>query len=74
MGQTKPRKRGGGRAGNANRRGTASIEQMPWRVPVITDRPTEPLDEGELGLPAASGVDLGTEMLRKLQGDVPDAS
>ena len=46
MGQTKPRKRGGGRAGNANRRGTASIEQMPWRVPVITDRPTEPLDEG----------------------------
>jgi len=38
------RRRGGGRAGAATRRGTAVIEQMPWRVPVNTDRPTEPLD------------------------------
>ncbi|MCR9125151.1 MAG: trimethylamine methyltransferase family protein [Rhodobacteraceae bacterium] len=37
------RKRGGGRAGNAARRGGAVIEQMPWRVPVNIDRPTEPL-------------------------------
>ena len=37
------RRRGGGRAGAANRRGTAVIEQMPWRIPVNTDRPTEPL-------------------------------
>ena len=39
----KTRRRGGGRAGAANRRGTAAIEQMPWRIPVNTDRPTEPL-------------------------------
>ncbi len=38
-----PRRRGGGRAGNAARRGQASISQMPWRIPVNTDRPTEPL-------------------------------
>ncbi len=38
------RKRGGGRAGNATRRGTAAIDQMPWRIPVNTDAPTEPLD------------------------------
>ena len=42
---SRPRRRGGGRAGNATRRGTASIDQMPWRIPVNTDRPTEPLDE-----------------------------
>jgi trimethylamine--corrinoid protein Co-methyltransferase len=41
-----PRKRrGGGRAGAATRRGSAAIEQMPWHLPVNTDRPTEPLDE-----------------------------
>lgn len=39
------RKRGGGRAGNAERRGTAVIEQMPWRLPRNMDRPTEPLTE-----------------------------
>ncbi len=37
------RRRGGGRAGNAARRGTATIDQMPWRIPVNTDRPIEPL-------------------------------
>ncbi|WGW05593.1 trimethylamine methyltransferase family protein [Tropicibacter oceani] len=37
------RRRGGGRAGHATRRGTAAIEQMPWRLPVNHDRPTEPL-------------------------------
>ena len=37
------RKRGGGRAGNAARRGQAVIEQMPWNPPVNLDRPTEPL-------------------------------
>ncbi len=41
----KRRKRGGGRAGNAGRRGSAVIEQMPWAPPVNLDRPTEPLDE-----------------------------
>ena len=39
------RRRGGGRAGNAARRSTSVIDQMPWRIPVNTDRPTEPLGE-----------------------------
>ena len=38
------RKRAGGRAGNKTRAGTATIDQMPWRIPVNPDRPTEPLD------------------------------
>ncbi len=37
------RKRSGGRAGNSSRRGHEAIAQMPWRIPVNTDRPTEPL-------------------------------
>jgi len=36
--------RGGGRAGNQRRTGGHAIEQMPWRIPVNPDRPTEPLD------------------------------
>jgi len=43
--ESRRRKRSGGRAGNADRRGTAVIEQMPWNPPVNIDRPTEPLDE-----------------------------
>lgn len=39
------RKRSGGRAGAATRRGTATIEQMPWRLPVNQDRPIAPLTE-----------------------------
>ena len=39
------KRRHGGRAGHATRRGSAAIEQMPWRIPVNTDRPTEPLTE-----------------------------
>jgi len=40
------RRRGGGRAGNAARRGGGGvIEQMPWRLPVNTDHPTEPLNQ-----------------------------
>lgn len=39
------RRRGGGRAGAATRRGKAVIDQMPWRLPINTDRPTEPLTE-----------------------------
>ena len=38
------RRRGGGRAGNAKRRGGAVIDQMPWRIPRLVDRPVEPLD------------------------------
>ncbi|WP_136439381.1 trimethylamine methyltransferase family protein [Pacificoceanicola onchidii] len=39
------KRRSGGRAGLASRRGTAAIEQMPWRLPLNIDRPTEPLPE-----------------------------
>ena len=49
--ETRRRRRGGGRAGNAERRGTATIEQMPWNPPINTDRPTEPLtEEGVLAI------------------------
>lgn len=44
------RKRSGGRAGNARRNNPDAIQQMPWRVPVNPDRPTEPL--GEEGIAA----------------------
>jgi trimethylamine--corrinoid protein Co-methyltransferase len=39
------RKRSGGRAGNARRNNPDAIRQMPWRIPVNPDRPTEPLGE-----------------------------
>ena len=35
--------RSGGRAGNQRRDTGRAIEQMPWRIPLNTDRPTEPL-------------------------------
>ncbi|MEM1077354.1 MAG: trimethylamine methyltransferase family protein [Pseudomonadota bacterium] len=37
------RRRSGGRAGNARRDALQAIAQMPFKVPVNTDRPTEPL-------------------------------
>jgi trimethylamine--corrinoid protein Co-methyltransferase len=37
------KRRSGGRAANTARRGASLFEQMPWRLPVNTDRPTEPL-------------------------------
>ncbi len=43
--ETTKRRRSGGRAGSAERRGSAAIEQMPWAPPINTDRPIEPLDE-----------------------------
>lgn len=42
--QERSRKRAGGRAGMKTRAGTAAIDQMPWRIPLNPDRPTEPLD------------------------------
>ncbi|MEI6099293.1 MAG: trimethylamine methyltransferase family protein [Alphaproteobacteria bacterium] len=41
---SRARGRAGGRAGNKERAGSAVIDQMPWRIPVNPDRPTEPLD------------------------------
>ena len=39
-------RRGGGATGKAAQREKIGvIDQMPWRIPVNTDRPTEPLDE-----------------------------
>lgn len=38
------RRRAGGHSGNRTRAGSAAITQMPWRIPVNPDRPTEPLD------------------------------
>ncbi len=38
------KRRAGGRAGNKQRAGTAAIDQMPWRIPLNPDRPTEPID------------------------------
>ncbi len=38
------RRRAGGHSGNRTRAGGAAINQMPWRIPVNPDRPTEPLD------------------------------
>jgi len=37
------RRRAGGRRAHAERAGSAVIEQTPWRIPVNTDKPTEPL-------------------------------
>ncbi len=39
------RQRLGGREGNVRRADSHAIRQMDWRIPVNTDRPTEPLDE-----------------------------
>jgi len=39
------RRRGGGRAGHAVRRGRSTVDQMSWRLPVNRDQPTEPLSE-----------------------------
>ena len=41
--QAARRRRNGGRAGHAQRRGVAAIEQAPWRQPINIDAPTEPM-------------------------------
>lgn len=40
---TNRRRRSGGRAANTARRTQSVMQQMPWRIPVNHDRPTEPL-------------------------------
>ena len=37
------KRRAGGRAANTAKRSQELFKQMPWRIPVNTDRPTEPL-------------------------------
>ena len=67
--QGQKRKRGGGRAGNAQRRGSASIEQMPWHLPINNDSPTEPLnDDGVMAIhDGAMRIleEIGVEFLNK---------
>lgn len=42
MGERRGR-RGGGHAGHLRDGGAAALRQLPWRIPVNTDHPTEPL-------------------------------
>jgi len=42
------RKRSGGRAGNTARRGGVLIQQMPFKQPINTDRPVEPLSQEQV--------------------------
>ncbi len=37
------RRRGGGHAGHTRDTAAQAIRQMPWRIPLNPDRPTEPL-------------------------------
>ena len=39
------KRREGGRTGNIERRRKLAVNQMPWRLPVNRDKPTEPLSE-----------------------------
>jgi len=72
--------RSGGRAGNSARRGGAVIGQMPWRLPVNTDAPTEPLTpegvaaihDGAMRILEEIGIDFlnpeALEILRRSTG------
>ena len=57
----------GGRTGNVRRADTQAIRQMDWRIPVNSDRPTEPLDhEGVLAIHEGAMVvleEIGIEFL-----------
>ncbi|MGB2200964.1 MAG: trimethylamine methyltransferase family protein [Pseudooceanicola atlanticus] len=43
--ELKKKRRSGGRAGHAARRGPAIVTQAPWHVPVNPDRPTDPMPQ-----------------------------
>lgn len=59
MADTATRKRrGGGRAGNAARRGGTVIEQMPWNPPVNIDAPVEPLNEEGIAAIHAGAMEI----------------
>ena len=65
-GEAHRHRRGGGRSANTRGRG-AAIKQLPWTLPVNTDRPTEPI--GEEGVAAIHDgamrilEEIGIEML-----------
>lgn len=66
--------RSGGRAGNTRRDTGRAIEQMSWRIPVNTDRPTEPLDEDGVQAIHKGAMrileDLGIEFLNPTACDI----
>ena len=64
-----PKRRSGGRAANTARRSRELFPQMPWRLPLNIDRPTEPLsDEGVMAIhDGAMRIleDIGIEFLNE---------
>ncbi len=73
----KPQRRSGGRRGNQMRATPAVISQMPWRVPLNPDRPTEPLREdgveaihkGALRVLSELGIEFLNEEARGLMAE-----
>jgi trimethylamine---corrinoid protein Co-methyltransferase len=70
-----PRSRGGGRSARRGARtGAHAINQMPWRIPVNTDKPTEPLSQegvelihdGAMRVLEEIGIDFLHEEARKI--------
>ena len=80
------RRRAGGRAGHKDRAGGQVIDQMPWHIPVNTDRPTEPLDaegveaihRGAMRILSEIGIEFlnpeAVEILRKAGCRVTDTN
>ncbi|WP_424986222.1 trimethylamine methyltransferase family protein [Microbulbifer sp. S227A] len=52
------KRRGGGRAGNAARRGGVAIDQMPWNPPINIDRPVEPLTQDGVAAIHAGAMEI----------------
>ncbi|MGV6889886.1 trimethylamine methyltransferase family protein [Rhodophyticola sp. SM2404] len=73
----RPQRRSGGRRGNQMRATPAVISQMPWRVPLNPDRPTEPLGEdgveaihnGALRVLSELGIEFLNEEARGLMAE-----
>lgn len=73
----RPQRRAGGRRGNQMRATAAVISQMPWRVPLNTDRPTEPLEQegveaihkGALRILSELGIEFLNEEARGLMAE-----
>ncbi len=69
MARQERRRRAGGRAGNRDRRSGELFPQMPWRIPVNQDAPTEPLDEDGIQAIHAGAMhileEIGVEFLNE---------
>ena len=68
------RRRSGGRTGNMRRRASLAIDQMPWRLPINLDRPTEPLDSDAIAAIHEGAMiileDIGIEFLNQAALDL----